>query len=179
VRAYLGLPGAGKTYSMTAHALAARRKHPTLRVFSNYFLDLPGDPILPLESVADFEAATYGLVLIDEAHALLGSRDWAGKDRARVLVKLGQMRKARLYFWYTTHSAGKVDKQLRLLTEEALDLSSWRTLTGCFLYRRRAGVEPASESLGWGFVRYRQSTADRYDTLSSVATSGLASEASR
>jgi len=175
VRAYLGLPGAGKTYTMTAHAHVARRSYPALTVYTNYPVNLPGTGlVLPLTSVEDFERAREGLVLMDEAHALLGSREWNGNDRRRVLVKLGQMRKAGLYFWYTTHSAGKVDKQLRLLTEQAFELRSWRTLLGGFIYRSRAGVEPQAESLGAGYVRFRARVADSYDTLGAVGETGLA-----
>jgi len=175
VRAYLGLPGAGKTYAMTAHAIAVRKRYPTLRVYANYDVRMPGaGEVLQLETVEDFEAARDGLVLLDEAHALLGSREWAGRDRQRVLVKLGQMRKARLFFWYTTHSAGKVDKQLRLLTEESRSMVSFRTLARGFFYRARAGVERDAEALGVGFVLFRKSVAQAYDTMGSVDTGGLA-----
>lgn len=176
VECFLGLPGAGKTYAMTYYAVKVRKRFPDLPVWANYWVDLPGAPVQWLESVDQFEDAAGGLILLDEAHILLGSRDWTGTDRKRVLAKLGQMRKARLTLWFTTHSAGKVDKQLRLLTEQARHMSSLRRF-GLFMYRMRAGVEPTAGSLGLGFVPMRKSVARRYDTLGAVGVQGFAAAA--
>lgn len=173
VQAWFGLPGAGKTFAMVAAARKARKHDPALKVWSNFPLRLPvGEPARPLFTVEDWEEARGGLVILDEAHILLGSREWSGPERKRVLAKMGQLRKAGVYLWYSTHDPSKVDKQLRNLTECSHWMTSCRGL-GFFFARVRVGASPRGESMGPEIVLMLRSTMEAYDTAGEVGASGL------
>ena len=174
VEAWFGFPGAGKTFAMTSAVLKAKRKEPGLRVYSNYPIRFPdGSMALPVESLEDFEAATNGLLLLDEAHIALDSRQSTGPSRSRWVAKLGQLRKSALFLWYTTHDPSKVDKQLRNLTEQSHWMLSARRL-GFFLSRVRVGTAPSGASLGIEIVRFNGPAHGAYDTFWEVGASGLA-----
>jgi len=173
VEAFFGLPGAGKTFAMVSGALRVRAAYPAMRVWSNFPIRFAsGEVAEPLETVDDWEAAGPGLVLLDEAHILLGSREWTGSDRKRVLAKMGQLRKSGVILWYTTHDPSKVDKQLRNLTEQAHWMFSARAM-GFFFAKVRNGASPGGASLGVEFVRFSGKVKDAYDSWGAVGAGGL------
>lgn len=179
VEAWFGFPGAGKTFAMTAAALRAKRREPGLRVYSNYPIRFEdGSLAIPVESLEDFESAQDGLLLLDEAHIALDSRQSTGSGRSRWVAKLGQLRKSALFLWYTTHDPSKVDKQLRNLTEQSHWMLSARRL-GFFLSRVRVGAAPSGASLGIEIVRFNGAAHGAYDTFWHVGVSGLAGLATK
>jgi len=174
VEAWFGFPGAGKTFAMVAAALKARKAEPALRVYSNFPVNFPdGSQSIPVLTMDDFVAATDGLLLLDEAHIALDSRQSTGRNRGEWVAKLGQLRKARLFLWYTTHDPTKVDKQLRNLTEISHWMVSARRL-GFFLARVKVGAAPAGGSLGVEFIRFHGPALGAYDTFYTLGAGGLA-----
>lgn len=126
---YFGLPGAGKTYAMTAAAIDWRRAHPDKPIYSTYeirlpnvwALDPPGDPWGPTVPLLE---AHDGLVLLDEVALILNARLYQ-KTPMRFLQMLMQHRKHRLEVWYTTQFPSYADSILRLLTVESYHMESF------------------------------------------------------
>lgn len=76
VSLYFGLPGAGKTTIMAAHAKRAlRRKSPYKHVYSNVKLNLEGITYIENSDLGKF-LLKDGIVLIDEATLEFDSRDF-------------------------------------------------------------------------------------------------------
>lgn len=174
VVAFLGLPGAGKTYSAVHYLCAIRRKRPSATVYANIPLRLPGlKPSLPMETVDDWVNARNGVILLDEAHILLGSREWSQKERARVAAKLGQLRKDGIQLLYTTHTAEKVDVRLRELTEEVRYMTSVFGSGGPFWYDVRGGFARTEKRQGFGFVWRRGDVDAAYRTDMLVGSEGF------
>jgi len=169
---YFGNQGAGKTYSMVRDALAERVREPRLRIASNMPLLLPvGRPAELVEGIDQLEELRDCLLLLDEAHTMLNSRTGTSGERLRVLTFLSQLRKRRVWLRYTSQTSGKVDKQLRDMTEVAHRLTSVRKL-GFFFRSSWDGTEPKAGSLGKGFVKVERSVYAAYDTTAIVAAGG-------
>jgi len=174
VRAWLGFPGEGKTYAMTAWAYQARLSRPGVRVYANYGVNLPGPDARPLETPDDWAAARNGIVLLDEAHQLLRSRDWASRDgRQIVLNVLDELRKRRLVVCYTTHVGAKVDRRLRELTESVRHMTYW-TAFRLFTWRETAAIEGPGYrvTLSRGFLRRQKRFDQAYDSWGILADTG-------
>lgn len=171
----------GKTYCMTAWAYQQRLKRPGLRVWANYSVRLPGPPVRPLLTPDDWAAARTGIVLLDEAHQLLRSREWSARDgRQRVLSVMDELRKRRLVVCYTTHVGAKVDRRLRELTEEVRHMSSWPPLR-LFSWRSVAALDGPGHrtTLARGVLRRRGRYDRAYDSWGIVADTGEESKLSR
>lgn len=169
-----GQPRQGKTYRAVSLLLQARAADPFVPVWSNIPLALPGlGDVYELDGIEAWEAAAGGVVLVDEANLLLGSRGWAGKERQRVAAKLDQLRKAGVVLLYTTHTPAKVDIRLRELTTDARYVSNWRSF-GFFLEVRKAGLGSGVRADGFAVYRRSRAVEDAYNTLLAVGASGFA-----
>ena len=128
VEGYLGLPGAGKTYTMVHDVIGRRRANPHLRVYSNMDLRLPGDgELIRLDDWAQLLDANNGLVVLDEINLWMPSRAWS-KLPGPMLWKWAQVRKSGLDILWTAQHVARVDKLVRELTWAYGMMFTWRKL---------------------------------------------------
>jgi len=167
VEGYLGLPGAGKTYSMVHEVVHRRKRNPHLRVYSNMWLDLPGDgDFIQLQDWEELLDARDGLVLLDEINLWMPSRAWA-KLPGPLLWKWAQVRKSGLDVIWTAQHQARVDKLVRELTWMVYQMFSWRRL-GFFAGKAYLGEIRPELFASWLFVPFDMGIARRYDTLEEV-----------
>lgn len=109
IEGYAGLPGSGKSYTMTARALAEmKRGHP---VYANYHID-GAEMFDPSE---DLLYLPPGFIVLDEAHLSLSSRQFHKLPHSW-MVKLSQTRKAGWHLLWCAQNPMRIDKALRDLT---------------------------------------------------------------
>jgi uncharacterized membrane protein YgcG len=117
IRAFVGLPGAGKTASMVAAGLDWLRKSRGQIVSNMAGLRLPASVYLSdLQEVVGLQRC---LCLLDEAGVCLSSRYWQSVPR-EVLMQLAQVRHDGVDLYYTAQHMARVDTVLRELTAEAV-----------------------------------------------------------
>jgi hypothetical protein len=133
IEGYIGIPGSGKTLSMTVRAYKTRKNYD--QIVTNYTVRF-GDKVNVLRiSDADHlmavcEHALSGkdnarrLVLLDEVHLIFDARMWS-KVPAEFLRILAQPRKARLDMLYTAQHESQVEKRLRTVTNWMWLCKSW------------------------------------------------------
>ena len=176
VRAFLGQPGSGKTYAMSAMAAEWRRQHPERPIFSTYelrldnvwSLDPPGDTWGPVVGLMEAE---QGLLLIDEAGLLFDSRQYA-RVPGELSRRLMQVRKLGLELWWASQHLEYVDRRLRLLTLESYHCGSLaylpRPFPRGFLITIREGLK--GRSWGMRFLRRSSKRDGLYDTDKLIST---------
>ena len=168
VEGYLGLPGSGKSFTMVRAAYKARKRRPHLRVYSNMYVDLPGDgEFIKLESWEQLLDAHDGLVLLDEINLWMPSRAWA-KLPGPLLWKWAQVRKSGLDILWTAQHQARVDKLVRELTFMLYQMFTWRKL-GFFVGKAYIGEVKKEFFASWLFVPFDISIARRYDTYEEVS----------
>ena len=110
ITAYVGLPGAGKTYLMSVDILESMRKQ-NREVWTNY-------PLVNAHYFDDFrlvQKVTKGIIAADELPALAHAWDWRNLD-PKLLTLWTQSRKLGIDFWYTAQGFHMVNNQVRQLT---------------------------------------------------------------
>lgn len=157
---YLGLPGAGKTYSMCYDIKRFIKEYPGITVYSNIELNLPNVNLCIMKDWQDLFWAENGLVVIDEVNLWLPSRAWKQMP-AELLWKLAQVRKFNLRVLYTAQHIKRVDTVLRELTFWIYQSQSFRRL-GFFLQRQFDAV--SGKAFGFRIVPFRKNICDIYDT---------------
>lgn len=122
IEGYVGRPGSGKSYTLTARAIElARRGRP---VFANYPIDHENCWTFTPEQLLDLPP---GVIVIDEAHLWFPARQ-SLKLPASWLAMLSQTRKNGWdLLWCAQHEA-RVDRVIR-------DVSSWQWLCSAWLQR--------------------------------------------
>lgn len=159
---YVGPRGAGKTLAMTrcAHYLARRRK---VNVMANYGIMLPHQKLDAARLVDMGEDLQRCLMLIDEAHVLIDSRN-SGKARNKMVSYfITQTRKRDVVLCYTTQHVMQVDIRLR----RATDYFVFCRRVGRHRFRYRVVDALNGKHLGTVFMDGRKSYA-LYDTYEAV-----------
>jgi len=181
VRAYLGQPGSGKTYMMSAMADEWRAAHPEGRLFSTYELKVDGCELTspPHDGGVPITECRDGLLLIDEAALMFDSRLFQSVP-TDLLHMLMQHRKYRLDLWWSTQHLEYVDKRLRLITREAFRCGSFAQvpLVGGFFARIQNGVGGSSGGGGFRFMRRSGKRDALYDTYEIVQRAAYLSKRS-
>jgi len=142
IEGYIGIPGTGKTLSMTVRAYKERRYYD--EIISNYGLNFGSTKVLRFNEPDELLRLLTGalenrdgkrrLLLLDEVHLLFDARMWS-KVPAEFLRILAQPRKAKLDMYYTAQHESQVEKRLRTVT-------NWLWLCRCF----GADFNPVSDS---------------------------------
>lgn len=138
----LGLPGGGKTYTMVR--MIRRDLRNGIRVFSNIKideskLDLKPKKGIPLgklyywKHLHDFRGVFGGNIYVDEAGAYFNARNWQNISEED-LVKFMQHRKDGLNIIYSAQNFDHVDKMLRQLTAEVIEVHNF--FARWFWYKR-------------------------------------------
>src|SRR3989337_823801 len=106
----MGRMGQGKTLSMTALGIAiAKMTHSPL--FANY--DLKGVSFNRVRSRGDLFRAQSGIVLFDEIHIEMDSRQWKDTNNVNMSRWIHQTRKKDLIVFFTTQHIRQVDVRVR------------------------------------------------------------------
>lgn len=112
VTAYVGVPGAGKTYALARWAIA--QVEAGRPVYCSAGFSVPGSKVF--HSVDDFLAVPSGAaVCVDEAPIWFDSRAWAGLP-PEVTYRFTQVRHAGIELRYTAIDPSMVEKRLRAIT---------------------------------------------------------------
>lgn len=132
IEGYIGVPGAGKTLSMTMRAYKERRWYD--EIVTNYTLHFAEDKVRHFRSAQELldisMAALYArdgkkrLLLLDEVHLLFDARNW-NKVPLQFLQFLAQPRKASVDMLYTAQHESQVEKRLRIVTNYLWLCRSW------------------------------------------------------
>lgn len=158
-----GIPGSGKTYFVVRALWIARRRDPSLPVYSNIPLFLPGAPCGLLEQPSDAYNLRDCAVFFDELHLLLSSRNWA-RHGTDVSAWVSQLRKLRVTLWYTAQDVSTVDKVVRGQTYVSYYPSSAVGL-GFFVYTSYFGWEnKKANRFAYGCYALNPYIACAYDT---------------
>lgn len=116
VSLYFGLPGAGKTTIMAAHAKRAlRKKSPYKHVFSNVKLNLNGLIYIENKDIGTYQLED-GLLLIDEATLEFDSRDYKNFSKRLVTFFLLH-RHYNVDIELFTQQWDGVDRKIRVITD--------------------------------------------------------------
>ena len=167
VKGFVGRHGEGKTYCMVHQVVAMRRRDPGLAVFSNLALELPGEgPVHQLRRwPEDFIEARHGVVVVDEINTYMPSRLW---DRVppQMLHMFQMLRKYEVSLLWTAQNIARVDKVVRELTHEVVEVSNFRRF-GFFSLRSVLCNRDQWDRPGrWGGVVLTDPATDRaYDTM--------------
>jgi hypothetical protein len=192
IEGYIGIPGAGKSWSMTVRAYKDRRLYD--EIVTNYGLNEErfgdhGTKLVRMRNAQDFVDITMRalyqpdgkrrLILLDEVHSILDARNWT-KVPQEALMVLAQPRKARLDLLYTAQHESQVEKRLRVVTNWMWLCQSWGTAfnmfrdSPVFMYARcyenfsfeRARTNPGRvECYGTRLSRISKKYTDLYDTM--------------
>lgn len=187
IEGYIGVPGAGKTLSMTVRAYKSRKLYD--EIVSNYSLNF-GEGVRvrrfstaeQLLQVCDSALGTSTrpgdgirrLLLIDEVHLIFDARMWS-KVPAEFLRVLAQPRKAALDMLYTAQHESQVEKRLRVVTNYLHLCRSWgkdfnfRSDTPFVFWSKcQESFEfrsPRARDYGTRFYRFKKKWGHLYDTL--------------
>jgi hypothetical protein len=189
IEGYIGIPGAGKTLSMTTRAFKERRRYDI--ILTNYGLSQEAFgsdvEIARLRNASHFVEETMKalyapdrkrrLILLDEVHSILDARNWT-KVPQEALMVLAQPRKARLDVLYTAQHESQVEKRLRVVTNWLWLCRSWGSgfnffreapiyLTAkCYdSFSFEAARRGKAEVYGSRIYRVRKKYARLYDTM--------------
>lgn len=186
IEGYIGIPGAGKTLSMTVRAYKTRKQYD--EIVANYSLNFGETPVRRFRSAEDLLEILSGalgsetqrgdgkrrLVLIDEVHLIFDARAWS-KVPMEFLRILAQPRKAHLDMLYTAQHESQVEKRLKVVTNylwlcrswgrdfnfiHDTPLMFWATCYESFSFRQRGAAE-----YGKKLYRFHKRYARLYDTF--------------
>lgn len=157
IEAFVGLPGAGKTYLMTRLAIKKMKKRP---VYANY----PLKGAIRYHQVEELFGIREAIILIDEAGLVAPAGFWKAIP-FDVMAHWRQHRHAKIDVWYTAQSLQDVAVPLRRVTQfvnqvkKLGPLITWKC------------IDPQSkEKYGGGFHFYDQAIADQYDSYAEDVT---------
>lgn len=115
VSRYFGLPGCGKTTTLTRIAYKALRSRKYKNVYTNVHLEMPGVTYVPFDVLGQFELREC-IVLIDEATVFIGDRDYKTLARERLQYFL-EHRHHYCDIVLFSQDADGVDKKVRSITD--------------------------------------------------------------
>lgn len=182
IEGYIGVPGAGKTLSMTVRAFKERKLYD--EIITNYTLKFPKNSP-PIKHFTDAESllrllgnaldnrdGKRRLVLIDEVHLIFDARAWS-KVPMEFLRILAQPRKASLDMLYTAQHESQVEKRLRVVTNYLHLCQSWGESLSFWLARPLIFWSTCYESFtfrghqdyGKKIYRFKKRFGRLYDTM--------------
>jgi len=170
---YVGLPGGGKTYLMTAHV---RKKMKKLPVWANY-------PIVGARMWGVIEQiynVRRGIIAMDEAGSVVNARKWQELPD-EVIRQWQQSRKLSLDLYWTSQAFTSVDKVLRGITNyvwfcqqifPGVHVAKLYPSEQCERVQNWSGVGTKPKALAWRiFFPALGYAGDAYDTLALVGIS--------
>ncbi len=163
ITAYVGLPGAGKTYGLVLEALKALQDDRD--VYSNFYIDKEG--ITKISGFRDLLRIRNGVVILDELNLWFPSRLW-NKIPPEILSLWAQSRKRGLDVFYSSQHLDRVDKVIREITNYVVRSNSINFFGLQFFlystYQPEDWDKVKRSTLKRRVVRFRKDIASLYDT---------------
>lgn len=152
IEAFIGLPGAGKTYLMTKVANKMMRKGRT--VYANY----PLKGAIQYRKIEETFGVKNAVVLIDEAGLVAPGQFW-NRIPFEVLAHWRQHRHAKIDMYYTAQDLNDVATALRRVTQFVNEVQKIGPLIRWKCYNPRT-----KEKFGGGFHIFDPAIAALYDS---------------
>lgn len=158
IEAFLGMPGAGKTYLMTRQGLKLQKKKRT--VYANY----PLKGAIRFEQISDVYEVRNAIILLDEAGLIAPSSGWKSIP-FEVMAHWREHRHHGVSLFYTAQDLQDVAAPLRRVTQfinrvqKFGPIISWRCYGGTRYKDKYSG----------GFTVVDPSICAAYDTHADVA----------
>lgn len=160
IRGYFGLPGSGKTYTMTRDV---QKEAKGRRVYANYHVEIPeAEEVIFLSNPRELVKVRDGILLIDEAGLWLPSFIWK-RIPEQLIWQLAQVRKLGLDLYYTAQNPARVVKVLREITYESVFCFKFFRL---FFQKVYGGIE--DNFICWRIIPFTKKVASKYDTMERV-----------
>lgn len=169
IEGYVGRPGSGKSYTLTARALELAGRGRT--VFANYPIDAPNCWTFRPEQLLDLPP---GVIVIDEAHLWFPAR-MSLKLPPSWLAMLSQTRKNGWdLLWCAQHEA-RVDRVIRDVSSWMWLCSAWLKHDGHPVWFRAECYEPEffrnpKKRMAVKWRRFSPRVAGAYDTYERLVT---------
>ncbi len=172
IEGYVGRPGSGKTYTLTARVLdeAATGR----QVFSNYRVKHPNVERITIEDLVDPDMPP-GLVVIDEAHLWFPAR-LSLKLPPSLLMRWSQTRKAGWDILWSAQHPKRIDSIIRDNSNILWHCRAWKGLLSTETrYFTSVSYEPENYRRKGAHMtrvvrRFSRTVAEAYDTLETLAT---------
>lgn len=164
VRGYIGRLGSGKTYSMMRDAVAWLRTYKG-QIYTN-MADVSCPEAIYIDNIQQILMLRDGLLLLDEASAVLSARFWQSVPRP-VLTRFAQLRKHGIALYYTAQHEDRVDTVLRELTNEYIVLHKFGGG-----YFRRVHLPGQTKPTSGRWLQWDQQIFALYDTYEVIASEG-------
>lgn len=165
IRGYVGLPGAGKTYTMVEDAWKQFRESPR-QIYTN-MSGLRCPEAIYVDGLDGLLHVSNGLVLFDEIGVSLSSRYWQGVSRD-LLMRFAQVRKNGLDLFWTSQHENRVDAVMREITNEYCRCAR----TGPLVVRATWLPEDKKNCLSRRVNKLNKQVYELYDTLEVIGTHG-------
>lgn len=169
IEGYIGRPGSGKSYTLTARTLEAAKQG--RQCFTNFGLKHPNVERITIEDLTDPQMPA-GLVVIDEAHLWFDAR-LSMKLPPSLLMRMSQTRKMGWDLLWCTQDEGNVDKRIKVVTNWMWLCGAWGGWNGHPIAFTSMCYEPRSfRKKGQHHQRairyFDKEVAESYDTLESL-----------
>lgn len=168
IEGYIGRPGSGKSYTLTARALSEANKG--RMVFANYPIDHPNCWVFLPDQMMDLPP---GVVVIDEAHLWFPSR-MSLKLPVEWLATLSQTRKNRWDLLWAAQHESRIDRVVRDNTAWMWLCSAWLTVDDHPVFFVAKSYEPeyfraAGKMMTRRVRMFSAKIANSYDTMGRLA----------
>lgn len=170
IEGYIGRPGSGKSYTLTARAIEMAKRGRT--IYANYPINFENCYTFTPEQMLDLPP---GVIIIDEAHLWFPAR-MSLKLPPSWLAMLSQTRKNGWdLLWCAQHEA-RLDRVIRDISSWQWLCSAWFQTDGHPRYFRATSYEPEyfrkkEHAQITKTRRFSQEVADAYNTFERIATS--------
>ena len=177
IEGYVGRPGSGKSYTLTARALELAKRG--RQVFANYPINAPNCWMFTPEQLLDLPP---GVIVIDEAHLWFPARQ-SLKLPPSWLAMLSQTRKNGWdLLWCAQHEA-RVDRIIRDVSSWMWLCSAWGSWGGHPALFRATSYEPEffrnpKRAMVSKTRLFSQEVASAYDTFERLATAAHLNDSS-
>lgn len=170
IEGYVGRPGSGKTYTLTARLLEeARAGH---QCFANFTVNHPNVERITIDDLVDPDMPP-GKVFIDEAHLWFPAR-LAMKLPPSLLMRWSQTRKAGWDILWSAQHPKRIDSVIRDNSNLLWHCRAWKGLVSPSVkYFTAVSYEPENFRKNKKHIvrvirRFDQSVADAYDTFETL-----------
>jgi len=140
---YIGIPGQGKTISMTEHIFRLKKQFPKAKVFTNYGLNIQDGEITSVWDLIELDNGSDGIIFgFDEVQNTFSSRFWQNFP-PEMIALLTQNRKKAKMFLCTTQHFQSIEVNFRRICNYVIEC---RNFAGRWFFQRAFLVESYKES---------------------------------